>query len=56
MEPPPGTVGRSFVYIVRRTDGKFYAGETDDLKSTALYKNNLDASPQTRFDSTGRPD
>ncbi len=31
--PPPATVGHSCVYVVRRPDGAFYCGETDDLKS-----------------------
>ncbi len=30
--PPPATVGHSCVYVVRRLDGAFYCGETDDLK------------------------
>lgn len=27
QDPPPSTVGRSCVYVVRRQDGMFYAGE-----------------------------
>jgi len=34
--PPPATVGHSCVYVVRRLDGAFYCGETDDLKSAPL--------------------
>jgi len=30
--PPPSTVGCSCVYIVRRGDGRFYCGQTDELK------------------------
>ena len=30
--PPPSTVGCSCVYVVRRGDGRFYGGQTDDLK------------------------
>ena len=30
--PPPSTVGCSCVYIFRRGDGRFYCGQTDDLK------------------------
>ena len=29
--PPPAVVGRSCVYVVRRFDGYFYCGESDDL-------------------------
>ena len=29
--PPPAVVGRSCVYVVRRADGYFYCGESDDL-------------------------
>lgn len=29
--PPPAVVGRSCVYVVRRSDGYFYCGESDDL-------------------------
>ena len=29
--PPPSTVGCSCVYIVRRSDGWFYCGETDNI-------------------------
>ncbi|KAK9867742.1 hypothetical protein WJX84_006840, partial [Apatococcus fuscideae] len=32
QNPPPSTVGRSCVYVVRRQDGWFYCGQTDDLK------------------------
>ncbi|KAK9829858.1 hypothetical protein WJX72_008283 [[Myrmecia] bisecta] len=30
--PPPSTVNSSCVYVVRRADGYFYCGETDDIK------------------------
>ena len=30
--PPPSTVGCSCVYIVRRGDGRFYCGQTDELR------------------------
>ena len=30
--PPPSTVGRSCLYILRRSDGRFYCGQTDELK------------------------
>lgn len=30
--PPPSTVGCSCVYILRRGDGRFYCGQTDELK------------------------
>ena len=30
--PPPSTVGCSCVYVVRREDGFFYCGESDDIK------------------------
>ena len=30
--PPPSTVGHSCVYILRRLDGRFYCGQTDELK------------------------
>ena len=32
MAPPPSTVNCSCVYIVRRNDGFFYVGESDDIK------------------------
>lgn len=30
--PPPSTVGRSCLYVLRRSDGRFYCGQTDELK------------------------
>lgn len=30
--PPPSTVGCSCVYVLRRSDGRFYCGQTDELK------------------------
>ncbi len=30
--PPPSTVGCSCVYILRRSDGRFYCGQTDELR------------------------
>jgi hypothetical protein len=35
MVPPPSTVNMSCVYIVRRSDGYFYCGESDDIRGTA---------------------
>ncbi|KAK9832926.1 hypothetical protein WJX74_001881 [Apatococcus lobatus] len=32
QNPPPSTVGCSCVYVVRRQDGWFYCGQTDDLR------------------------
>lgn len=32
MAPPPSTVNCSCVYVVRRGDGYFYCGESDDIK------------------------
>lgn len=34
--PPPSTVGCSCVYVLRRTDGFFYCGESDDIKGSRL--------------------
>lgn len=34
--PPPSTAGCSCVYVVRRSDGYFYCGESDDIKGAAL--------------------
>ncbi|BDA51431.1 probable DNA mismatch repair protein MutS at C-terminar half [Coccomyxa sp. Obi] len=31
--PPPSTAGCSCVYVVRRADGYFYCGESDDIKA-----------------------
>ncbi|CAL8466240.1 g5776 [Coccomyxa elongata] len=31
--PPPSTAGCSCVYVVRRSDGYFYCGESDDIKA-----------------------
>ena len=30
--PPPSTTGCSCVYVVRRSDGYFYCGESDDIR------------------------
>jgi len=30
--PPPSTVGHSCVYVLRRVDGRFYCGQTDELR------------------------
>lgn len=35
QNPPPSTVGCSCVYVVRRKDGWFYCGQTDDLRGGA---------------------
>ena len=38
MEPPPSTVGYSCIYVLRRPDGYFYVGETDELKRVSLFR------------------
>ncbi len=30
--PPPSTVGCSCIYVLRRGDGRFYCGQTDNMK------------------------
>ena len=30
--PPPSTVGCSCIYVLRRSDGRFYCGQTDNMK------------------------
>lgn len=40
--PPPSTVGCSTVYIVRRADGFFYCGESDDIKGAFWPAANFD--------------
>ena len=30
--PPPSTVGCSCIYVLRRNDGRFYCGQTDNMK------------------------
>lgn len=36
--PPPSCSARSCVYVVRRPDGMFYCGQSDDLPSKRLSK------------------
>ena len=35
-QPPPSSTSRSCVYVVKRPDGMFYCGQSDNLTSTPL--------------------
>ena len=35
-QPPPSSTSRSCVYVVKRSDGMFYCGQSDNLTSTPL--------------------
>ena len=36
MAPPPSTVNRSCVYVVRTPGGRFYCGQSDDIKGARM--------------------